>query len=187
VVEVQEENCASRWKLIVTIVQKGNASRVLAAARKEGLEGETILPGRGTGIHEYKKLFGITLDPEKEVILSLVSREFLEPVLKAFEKSADLSKPGKGIGFVLDVPRAAGIVHLLQKGSEGGGSAVTEKGVPRYDLIVSIVDRGFADTILEITKEAGGKGGRLSTAGAPASMSVQGSLASPLNLRRRWF
>ena len=57
------------YDLIVTIVNKGDSERVVEASRKSGAEGGTILSGRGTGIHERAKLFGLTIEPEKDCLL----------------------------------------------------------------------------------------------------------------------
>jgi len=83
--------------------------------KKAGADGGTLLFGRGTGIHEHAKLFSITIEPEKEVVLTLIKRDMCERVLDAIVSEADLNKPGKGIAFVLEVERVVGINHLLDK------------------------------------------------------------------------
>jgi len=103
------------FDLIITIVNKGNSQKVVEAAKKAGADGGTLLFGRGTGIHEHAKLFGITIEPEKEVVLTLIKRDMCERVLDAIVSEADLNKPGKGIAFVLEVERVVGINHLLDK------------------------------------------------------------------------
>jgi nitrogen regulatory protein PII len=103
------------FDLIVTIVNKGNCEKVIGASKKAGAEGGTLLFGRGTGIHEHAKLFGITIEPEKEVILTLIRRELCEEVFDAIAVAVDLNKPGKGIAFVLEVERVVGITHLLDQ------------------------------------------------------------------------
>lgn len=100
-----------QFDLIVTIVNKNRAELVVEASKMAGAEGGTILSGRGTGIHEHAKLFGITIEPEKELILTLIKRERTEAVLEAILTKADLNTPGKGIAFVLDVEKVAGINH----------------------------------------------------------------------------
>lgn len=102
------------YDLIVTIVNKDSAELVVESARKAGAEGGTVLTGRGTGIHEQAKLFGITIEPEKEIVLTLISREKTAEVLEAIVREANLDKPGKGIAFVLEVQQVAGINHLRQ-------------------------------------------------------------------------
>lgn len=107
------ENPTGRHKLLVTIVKKGMASKVVKASKEAGAEGGTIMMGRGTGIHEIKKLFSIPVDPEKEVIFTLIEEEQLEKVMNAVITASKLDRPGYGIAFVLDVKRIMGCVHKM--------------------------------------------------------------------------
>ncbi|GAB3049490.1 P-II family nitrogen regulator [Virgibacillus ainsalahensis] len=101
------------YDLIITIINKGDAEQVVESSKSAGAEGGTILHGRGTGIHEQAKLFNINIEPEKEVVLTLIDRKKTTEVLKAIEEDAGLNKPGKGIAFVLEVEKTVGINHLL--------------------------------------------------------------------------
>ena len=106
---------SSEHKLIITIVKKGKADIIVAAAREAGARGGTILHGRGVGIHEDKKILGIPIEPEKEIVLTLIPEDLADQVLEAIIKAGDLNKPGKGIGFVLDVEKVIGLVCLLEQ------------------------------------------------------------------------
>lgn len=68
----------------------------------------------GTGIHENAKLFGITIEPEKEIVLTLIDRTKTKKVLDAMTNALELDKPGRGVAFVLAVEKVAGICHLLK-------------------------------------------------------------------------
>lgn len=103
------------YDLVVTIVNKGDAEKVVDATRKAGAEGGTILCGRGTGVHEQAKLFNILIEPEKEVVLTLINREKTDQVVETIEKDAGINKPGKGISFVLAVEKTVGINHILNE------------------------------------------------------------------------
>ncbi len=108
------------YKLIVTIVMKGMAKKVVSASKKAGAEGGTTLLGRGTGINEMQKMFGICIDPEKEIVFTLIPAAKADVVLSAIEKAAQLDKPGYGVAFVLNTRSIAGIAHLLtSSGKEG--------------------------------------------------------------------
>lgn len=109
------------YDLIITIVPKGSAEEVIEAAREAGAEGGTILMGRGTGIHEKAKILGIAIEPEKEIVLTLIDRRKTRQILDAVAAAVDLDKPGKGIAAVLKVEEVLGISHLadfLEKRSE---------------------------------------------------------------------
>lgn len=103
------------YDLIVTIVNKGEAENVVDASRRAGAEGGTIMFGRGTGIHEHAKLFGISIEPEKEIVLTLIDRQKSAEVLEAITNEVKLNKPGKGIAFVLEVEKVVGINHPLNR------------------------------------------------------------------------
>ncbi len=109
------ENCPLYFDLIVTGVNKGFAEEVVNAAKKAGAEGGTIINGRGTGIHENMKLFGIPIEPEKEIVLTIIDRTKSENVLIAIRNAVDLNKPGMGVAFVLEIEKTVGICHLLQE------------------------------------------------------------------------
>ncbi|ALX49665.1 P-II family nitrogen regulator [Lentibacillus amyloliquefaciens] len=103
------------YDLIITIVNRGDSEKVVDATRKAGAEGGTILHGRGTGVHEKAKLFNIMIEPEKEVVLTLIHKEKTKEVLKTINEDAELKKPGKGIAFVLDVESTVGISRELNE------------------------------------------------------------------------
>jgi nitrogen regulatory protein PII len=99
--------------LIVTIVPKGQAEKIVRASKKAGAEGGTVLYGRGTGIREHKTLFGLSIEPEKEIVLTLVPDTKTDRVLEAVVEAGQLDRPGTGIGFVLDARKIVGINHLI--------------------------------------------------------------------------
>lgn len=106
------ESTNKQFDLIITVVNKGFSGEVIDASRKAGAEGGTILHGRGTGIHEKAKFFGITIEPEKEIIFTLTKKETTKQILDAIAEGAHLHKPGRGIAFVVDVSKVVGITHI---------------------------------------------------------------------------
>jgi nitrogen regulatory protein P-II 1 len=103
-----------KHNLIVTIVKKGCCECIIDASRQAGAEGATIIPARGTGIHETKKLLGIPIEPEKEIIFTIVLEEKTDRVLDAIIKAGKLEKPATGIAFVIELKKVAGVVHLVK-------------------------------------------------------------------------
>ena len=106
--------CPITCDLIVTIVNKNQGRRVVEISKEAGAKGGTILGGRGTGIHEKAKLFGISIDPEKEIVLTLVPDTITDDVFESIIRQAELHKPGKGLCFVLEVKKLGGICHLAE-------------------------------------------------------------------------
>lgn len=102
-----------QFQLIVTIVNRGQCGVVVDSSRDAGAEGGTIITGRGSGVHEKAKLFTFAIEPEKEIVLTLVPADRTEKVLDAIVQATELNEPGNGIAFVLDVEDVTGINHLI--------------------------------------------------------------------------
>ena len=99
--------------LIVSIVRKGWGSTVLQASVQAGARGGTVFTGRGAGIHEQAKLFGTAIEPEKEIVLTLVSADQVETILAKIVDAAGLNEIGRGIAFVVPVDRVVGVAQFL--------------------------------------------------------------------------
>lgn len=95
--------------LIVTIVRKGWGSTVLEASVKAGARGGTVLFGRGVGVHEKEKIFGVSIEPEKEVVLTMVRAAQVDTILGEIVRAAELDAPGHGMAFVLPVHGIVGV------------------------------------------------------------------------------
>jgi len=106
VTEITEE----KYSLIVTIVNRGYADTVISSAREAGARGGTVLYARGSGIHETETFLHIPIQPEKELVLTLVKKEAVRDIITAITEKAGLKEAGRGISFVLPVLRTAGIV-----------------------------------------------------------------------------
>lgn len=106
------------FELIITVVNRGFADDVVDAARAAGAHGGTVLYARGTGIHEAQKFFGITIEPEKEVVLTLVRSDEKKAIMKSICKGAGLTTEGRGLSFSLPVDDVRGIVHLMQEDND---------------------------------------------------------------------
>lgn len=100
-----------KYELILTVVNRGCADCAIEAAKRAGAQGGTVFYARGTGIHEVEKFFGIAIQPEKEVILTLVRSDRTRQIMKAIIKEAGLDTPGRGLAFSLPVNDVAGILH----------------------------------------------------------------------------
>ncbi len=98
--------------LIVTVVNKGWGDTVVEASMKAGAEGGTIMFGRGVGIHEKKKILGIPIEPQKEIVFTVTPSKKAEAILNEIVQAARLCEPGRGIAFTIPVDRFAGMVHV---------------------------------------------------------------------------
>jgi len=94
------------YKLIITIVHKGKAEKVIEVSRKAGATGGTILAGHGAAV---RLLLGISVEPEREIVLTLMEESKVQAVIEALEQEMDLREPHKGIAFILSLDRVVGL------------------------------------------------------------------------------
>ncbi len=104
----------SAFELIITIINRGFSEDVVDAAKSAGAQGGTVLHARGTGVHEAEKFFGISIQPEKEMVLTLVPSGIKQAVMRAICEHAGLSTEGRGLSFSVPVDEVRGIAHLEQ-------------------------------------------------------------------------
>ena len=94
-----------KFELVVCIVNAGFSQNVMEAARAAGARGGSIIRGRGSANPEAEEFFNISIQPDKEVILILVTNEIKDAVMTAVFKNSGLSTDGQGIAFSLPVER----------------------------------------------------------------------------------
>ncbi|MCR4733542.1 MAG: transcriptional regulator [Treponema sp.] len=87
------------YQMINFIVNKGYAEDAMAAARKAGAGGGTIIGARGTAKEGDAKFFGMEIVPEKEMLMILVPSEKKDAIMEAVMKLECFSKAGSGIVF----------------------------------------------------------------------------------------
>ena len=93
------EKMNDSYEMINVIVNKGYAEDAMAAARKAGAGGGTIINARGTAKEGDAKFLGIEIVPEKEMLLILVPKDKKDEIIKAISDLPCLNKAGSGILF----------------------------------------------------------------------------------------
>lgn len=102
------------YHLVITIVNSGFFDQVMAAAKKAGAKGGTVVHARGLGSKEAQKYLGITIQPEKDLVLILTPRDRKSPIMESIMHEVGLNTAGTGICFSLPVDSAIGIGALIK-------------------------------------------------------------------------
>ena len=98
------------YELIIVIICRGYSDVVMDAARRAGATGGTVINARGLGSKTAEKFFGITIQPEKELVYILAPESIRGDIMREVCKDAGLNTAGKGIAFSLKVDDVLGIV-----------------------------------------------------------------------------
>ncbi len=98
-----------KYSLIMAVTNRGYVDTVMEAANSAGARGGTVIHARGLGNEEAGHFFGITLQPEKDIVIMLVQQKHKVAVMQAVGKAAGMLTKAHGILFSLPVEDFGGI------------------------------------------------------------------------------
>ena len=139
--------------MLVVILKHGLANKVLKFAKCHGIKSGTILLGHGTVMHNKLLSFFDLTDSRKEIILMIDEAKVLDEALNQIVKKFKFHLPNHGIAFIVPIDQVIGANRLKEeKRNEGDLKKM-------YQSIITIVDKGYAEDVIEYATEAGARGG----------------------------
>lgn len=108
--EEKPDSMGTNYEAMFVIVERGLGEDIIEYASSAGAKGATIIPARGSGVHEHETLFHLTIEPEKEIVMMLVREDQSEVIAEKIDEEVNLDAPGTGVLFVMPVTRASGLV-----------------------------------------------------------------------------
>lgn len=98
-----------RHELIVAITNRGYTDDIMEEARSAGATGGTVFHARRLGHKEAEKFFGVTVQPEKEVLFILADSQKKSAIMQAITARAGLHTEAKTVVFSLPVLDVIGL------------------------------------------------------------------------------
>lgn len=90
-------------EMILCIVNEGFEEKVIESAKSVGITGGTFLNAHGLSKLEAEKFFGISVHPEKQIVLMVVPREIKTDVLNVLYDEVGTSQEAQGIALSIPV------------------------------------------------------------------------------------
>jgi len=145
----------SALELIWVIVNFGVGDKIVKYSKRCGITGGTVFLGKGTVPNNKWLEFLALNDVRKEIVLMIGTQDVVCSTLDHLNEEFKLSQPGKGIAFSTPLEQ---IIGSNQFSKEKGNVKVENS---KYNIIVTIVERGRAELVIEAAKAAGSKGGTI--------------------------
>ncbi len=95
--------------LIVIIANQGYSEEVMEVAKAAGATGGTILHARGVGLQHAEKFFGISIQPEKEMLYIVANKENSRKIMLSVTEQKGCHTDARAIAFSLPVNGVAGL------------------------------------------------------------------------------
>lgn len=99
----------------MAFVKPNISDDVVDAMKEAGATGATVIPAKGTGIHEAKSFFGLHIEEQTEIIIFLVEEHIVDKLMKVIANAGKFKNPGTGIAFVLPIEHLVGLESQMQK------------------------------------------------------------------------
>ena len=149
-------NEQTSFDLIYVIVNDKMGSKVLHKAKKCGVKGGTVVLAKGTVSNTLMNFFSL-YDQRKEIVIIGTTKEKARRVLSELNQKFKFEKPNHGIAFTVSAFEIYGS-RVEKKPSADQDRKESES---MYQLIMTIVNRGHAEEVIEAAKAAGSKGGTI--------------------------
>lgn len=104
---MEQEN-SIKYHLVITIVSEGYLEQVMTAAKRAGSSGGTALKGRGLSDSRPAKILGFNIEPEKDIVLNIVTDRDKKRVMEEITKEVGIKTRGKGVCISVPVEDAVG-------------------------------------------------------------------------------
>ena len=145
----------AQFCMIRCVVNMGDASKALKAARKYGIKGATVSVGRGTVRSHFLDILGLN-EVRKEIVSILVEDDQAADIIKGVSEDMHFNRPNHGIAFSYSVTEVYGSDNF-------NNANITKDEVKNsvYQVIHVIVDRGKGGDVIDAANKAGARGGTI--------------------------
>lgn len=97
------------FSMVLAIVDQGFSEEVMTAARGAGARGGTVIHSRHVMDEEAMKFWGISIQPEKEIVLIVVKSDCRKAVMQAIGGTCGLQHDAHGLVVSVPVDGAIGL------------------------------------------------------------------------------
>lgn len=110
--------------VIFVIANQGFSSEIMESAKEAGATGGTVVHATGSGMENLETFFGMTLKPEKELIIILTRQSLKNGIMQAIMKTNGTGTDADSFVLALPVDQVAGLTgERVHKAKHHGGDA----------------------------------------------------------------
>ena len=141
---------------IIAVTDSDRGEAMNALFRETGLPMILSAPGRGTATSEHLAIYGLDAT-EKCVIAAVGSAQEADSLIKSAKRKLFIDIPGDGVMLTVPLKSVAGgrTLAYLTNDLKTGGTPHMEFN---HELIVVILNEGYADLVMDAARAAGAGG-----------------------------
>ncbi len=145
---------------VITVMDRDRTPAYQELCRELHLNIVLTKLGRGTAT-KSQLLFHKLRETEKAIVTAVVTGDSMRRLMRDAERKLCIDIPGNGVMMAVPMKSVSGGKSLafLTDGQELGGSCPVMNF--KYELIVVILNEGFADSVMDAARSAGATGGTI--------------------------
>lgn len=155
---------------LITIVDRGKSGAVQRIYQTHQVHRSLVLRGHGTANSEIMDMLGLD-EPQKELLLTVTTRGNCREILGDLREKLHFDHPGTGIAFTCALSGiSVAASELVEKVNKDQQNPMTQKeDMPMeaqpMEMIITVVDSGSTDLVVDAAKAAGAMAARSSRPG----------------------
>ena len=107
--EGDEMNHEINHSIVMAVVEQGHSEELVKETKAVGARGGTVINARRAGADDAVKFFGLTVQPEKEIVMILTRRDNKQAIMDAINHSFGPDSPAHGMVLSIPVDGIAGV------------------------------------------------------------------------------
>lgn len=98
-----------QFNILVAMVKPNFTDAIIEAMKAKGVGGATIIPARGTGAHEAKTFFGLSIEEQTDILLFVVEHHAVDGFMEVMNRVGRFNEPSTGFAFSLAIEQLIGL------------------------------------------------------------------------------
>ncbi len=146
---------------VISITDRDRTDEMTALYQAQDLSLVLVQLGEGTATNEQLAVYGLEEAP-KSVICAVADGESVRQLMRAAKRRLFIDIPGNGIMMTVPMKSVGGgrALAYLTGNKPVAGEAAPEMSF-EYELIVTILNEGYSDIVMDAARSAGAGGGTI--------------------------
>ena len=142
-------------EFVMVVVPRGDGEKSSRLFAEYGAKLDVMTLGRGTASRKILSYLGLG-ETLKDVLYCVMPRDAARAALPRLCGEMNLKRPGSGIAFGIGL----GVAGRTRAGAPAGAEGCDMESFG-YDLVLAVVNQGYADEAMEAARAAGATGGTI--------------------------
>lgn len=141
--------------MLFIIINRNNEKKIINIINKYKVGFKVVVYGKGTASSSLLEYFGLSSE-EKSIITTVLPPIVCKHILKEIEQRINVNEHGKGIAFSISLASSTKYMLDFYKNHE---MEDIDMEAAAQELIVTIVNEGYAEKVMTEAKRGGATGG----------------------------